>query len=267
VLVVALDRRHHLALRRERDLADALETPLAPRGDAQLALGHQEGCLGGIAVDLPFAARPPAQIGIAGQAAAAEHHDVLVAQRPRFQFGAFVLDLSLRRVPNAGDARAARGGDHPLDGHLRPGQGPGLVRADHRRRPQRLHGRQVLDDGVVLCHPLHAHGQHHRQDRRQPLGHGRHRQRHAEQQDGDDIGGAADVGDQQDGAHHHDGDDDDRDAQHAPDASDFLLERCRLLGSGLEHLCDRSHLGVHPGGRDDGATSSLGDGRALEDHV
>ena len=37
----------------------------------------------------------------------------------------------------------------------------------------------------------------------------------------DDIGGAADVGDQQDGPHHHDGDDDDRDAQHAPDA-------CRL---------------------------------------
>ena len=32
VLVVALDRRHHLAVGRERDLADALEAPLAPLG-------------------------------------------------------------------------------------------------------------------------------------------------------------------------------------------------------------------------------------------
>ena len=57
VLVVDLDRRHHLALGRERDLADALEAPLAPLGDAQLALGHQERRLGGVALDLPLAAR------------------------------------------------------------------------------------------------------------------------------------------------------------------------------------------------------------------
>ncbi len=68
-------------------------------------------------------------------------------------------------------------------------------------------------------------------------------------------------------AHHHDGDDDDRDAEHAPDARHLLLQRCRLLRGGLEHLGDRAHLGVHAGGGDHGAAGALRDGRALEDHV
>ena len=36
-----------------------------------------------------------------------------------------------------------------------------------------------FDDGLLPGHALHAEGQHHRQDRRQALGHGGHRQRHA----------------------------------------------------------------------------------------
>ena len=42
VLVIQLDRRHHLALGGERDLAHPLEAPLAPLGHAELALRDQE---------------------------------------------------------------------------------------------------------------------------------------------------------------------------------------------------------------------------------
>ena len=52
-----------------------------------------------------------------------------------------------------------------------------------------------------------------------------------------------------------------------PMRADFLLQRRRLLVGGLEHLGDRAHLGVHPGGGDHGAAGALRDGRALEDHV
>jgi hypothetical protein len=56
--------------------------PVPPLGGAELALDDQEGGLGRIALDLPGAGVGLAQIGIAGQAAAAQHDDVLVAQRP-----------------------------------------------------------------------------------------------------------------------------------------------------------------------------------------
>ena len=85
MFVVAFERRHQLALGRERDFADALEAPLAALGDramTQLALGHQESGFGGVAVDLPRAARSLAQFGVAGQAAAAQHDDVLGGPAP-----------------------------------------------------------------------------------------------------------------------------------------------------------------------------------------
>ena len=265
--MVELDRRHHLALGRERDFADALKPPLSPLGDAQLAFGHEKGGFGRVAVNLPFAARPLAQVGVAGQAAAAEHHDLLLAQRPGCQFSALVLDPSLGRITHPGDMGVARGGHHPLDGHFRAGQRAGLVRGNDRRRAQRLHRRKLLDDRVVLRHALHPQREHHRQDRRQPLGHRRHRQGHAEQQHVNDIGGVADIGYQQDGSDHHDSNDDNRDAQHAPDASDFFLQRCRLLGGGLEHFGDRTYFGIHAGCCHHGATGALRDGCALEYHV
>jgi hypothetical protein len=48
----------------------------APLGDAQLSLRDQKGSLGRVALDLPVTVSLP-QIGVAGQAPAAEHHDVL----------------------------------------------------------------------------------------------------------------------------------------------------------------------------------------------
>ena len=267
MVVIAFDRRHHLAFGRERDFGDALIAPFALFSDAQLALGHQKGRFGGVTVDLPRAARPLAQVGVAGQTATAEHDAVLGMQRPFAEFGVLMHYLSLGRVPHPGDVGATRGGHDAHNGHFAPGQGAGLVRGNNRGGAQRFHRRQILDDRVVLRHPPHPECQHHRQNRRQPLRHGRHREGHAEQQHVNDIGGVLDIRDQQDRRHDDHGNDDYRDPQHATDASDFLLQRRRLLRSSFEHLGDRTHLGGHPGRRHHGATGALRDGRALEDHV
>ena len=112
--MVALDARHHLAIRAERDLAHPFEASPTPLGGAQLALGHQEGRLGGVALDLPFAARAGAQVGVAGQAATAQHDHVLCVHRPAGQHAACVLDAPVRRIADPGDAAAARGRDDAL---------------------------------------------------------------------------------------------------------------------------------------------------------
>ena len=74
--VVAFNRRHQLALGRERNFCDTLEAPFAPFGDralAQLAFGDQERGFGRVAVDFPVATFGLAQVGVAGQAAAVEY--------------------------------------------------------------------------------------------------------------------------------------------------------------------------------------------------
>jgi hypothetical protein len=59
-------------------------------------------------------------------------------------------------------------GDRP-GGHLVGGQGAGLVRADHRRRTERLHRLQVADQRPASGHAGGAHGQRQGQRREQPL--------------------------------------------------------------------------------------------------
>ena len=80
----------------------------------------------------------------------------------------------------------------------------------------------VLDDGVAFGHALHTEREHHRQDGGQALRYGSHGQRHPEQQHVHQVGGVADLTDEQDGAHHHAGDRDHREAERAPDARDLL---------------------------------------------
>ena len=104
MFVVHLDRRHHLALGGERDLAHASETALAPLRSPKLALGHQERGFGRVALDLPHARRALAQIGVAGEAAAGEDHDVFGKQRTVLERTAFVLCAPFGRIADAGDA-------------------------------------------------------------------------------------------------------------------------------------------------------------------
>ena len=94
VLVVHLDRGHHLALGRERDLADTLETLRAPLVHAELAFGDQEGRFRRVALDLPVTVGRPPQLHVAGQAAAAQHEDRLGAMRLVFQRRAVDLEIA-----------------------------------------------------------------------------------------------------------------------------------------------------------------------------
>ena len=50
------------------------------------------------------------------------------------------------------------GTDHQRNGHLVAGQRPRLIKTDHRCLPQRLHRAELLDDGMVPGHALHAQG-------------------------------------------------------------------------------------------------------------
>ncbi len=59
--------------------------------------------------------------------------------------------------------------------HLVLGQRPGLVRADHLHRPQRLHRRKPAHNGFRLYHAGHAQSKHNRHNGRQSLRHSRHR--------------------------------------------------------------------------------------------
>ena len=58
-------------------------------------------------MDLPLAPCPLTQISVTGQAAAAEHHELLVMQGSGSQLGAFMLHPPLRRVPHPSDIGGA----------------------------------------------------------------------------------------------------------------------------------------------------------------
>lgn len=50
------------------------------------------------------------------------------------------------------------GTDHQLNGHLVAGQRPRLIKTDHRCLPQSPNRAELLDDGMVPGHALHAQG-------------------------------------------------------------------------------------------------------------
>ena len=118
LLMIFLDRGHALALGGERDLCNPFEPPYAPLGDAQLSLGDQKGSLGRVALDLPVTVSL-LQVGVAGQAPAAEHHDVLCELGTTSELCPMLGDhTAFRRVSNPGDPGLAGGCHHPLDRHL-----------------------------------------------------------------------------------------------------------------------------------------------------
>jgi hypothetical protein len=277
MVVVDLDGRHHLALRGERYFAHARKAAFAPCSGAQLAFGHQKRGFGRVAVDFPNTIVALSQRGVAGQAAAAQCGDLFGAQRAVFQRDTgcvdtgrgrtFGFDQALGRVPHTGDPRAARRGDDALDRHLGAGQRAGLVGRDDRGATECLDRRQLLHDCAVLRHALHAKREHQRHDGRQPLGYGRHRQRHTEQQHRRDIGGAADIRQQQDGGHHYNSDHHHGDAEHAADVAHLALQRRRLFDGGRQQVGDATQLGLHACCGDYRAAASLRHHRAFEHHV
>ena len=158
------------------------------------------------------------------------------------------------------------------DRHLVAGQRSGLVRADHRHRSERLHARQPADQRVAGHHPLQADGEHERDDRRQPLRHGGHREAHPAQQhlaqsalppQGHQP--AAPPGLQQE----DDPDDDQTDHdQHPAQFGEPALQRRRLRRRPLEQARDPSELGLHAGFDHEGRPAACGhDGARMHDRA
>jgi hypothetical protein len=267
VLGVRLQRRHELALRGERELADALESrPPCVREAVDLGLGHEEGPLRRIALDPPFAVAL-AQGRVVGEAAGTDQGAHLFQQRALAQDLTVDARPAVGTVAAPGEVHLPGRRDHLLDRHLVLGQRAGLVRADDGGRSERLDGRQALDDRAAGRHPLDAEREHQREDRGQALGHRRDRQRHPDQQHVDQIRRLVDVGGQQDRGDDHDRDHDHDEAEHPPEMLDLALQG-RLLGLGpAQQARDAAHLARHAGGGHHSHPSASRDGRPVEDHV
>jgi hypothetical protein len=263
---VGFDAAHELALGGERHLTDAREAGGALLGDAELALRHEERCVGGIALDRPGPV-VVAKDRVVGQAPSAQHDADLLEQRPVVRQFVAECDLAFGLVADAGHRHLTGMGDDALDRHLVLGQRARLVGADDRGGAQGLDRRQLLDDGAPAGHASHAESEDDGQDGRQSLGHGRDGQRYAEQQDLHEVARLLDVGRQHDRPDDHDRDDDHRDAERPADPIDLPLERRALLLGALEEGRDATHLGAHPGRGHHRATAAPGHGRPAEHHV
>ncbi len=167
-----------------------------------------------------------------------------------------------------GSVAAARDLDPPsveddrLHRHLVPGQGPGLVGADDGNRAEGLDGGEAADQRPHPGHPLHADGEGHRRDGREPLGHRRDRQRDADFEHVEKVVAAEPAGQHDDGTEReHDPD------EGPPEPVELLLER-RLAGAGLfDHDADLADLRPHAGGGDEEPATPVGHGRAHEGHA
>ena len=107
----------------------------------------------------------------------AEAHGEMLALGFRFR-DPVVEDLPPRLVAGPRQLEVPRPVEDDLDRHLVFREGPRLVRADDRRAPQGLDGRQFPQDRVACRHALHPDGQCDGQHDGQALGDRRHGCRH-----------------------------------------------------------------------------------------
>ena len=113
----------------------------------------------------PRTRQPPRSSG--GSSRASQHR---AATRSSSRTGAGIVHRPGRFVSDAGHLMPGPPRPQPGHGHLRLGERAGLVGADHRRRAERLHRQQLLDQRVPPGHPPHTDRQRHRQRRRESLG-------------------------------------------------------------------------------------------------
>ena len=161
-----MERRHELVLRFERDGVDPRRCSLLGLPvHAELGRERIERPLGRIAFHFPGA------ILLEQLRVVAEHGDAPHEVEHRFLARGLsvLLDLALRRIAVTGDLVRRLGGDGGDHHHFHERQRAGLVGADARYRPERLHRRQPPDDGVALGHALHADRERDGDDRRQAL--------------------------------------------------------------------------------------------------
>ena len=150
---------HELVLRVERNLADTREG--APRlVDVEPALRGQddERRLGRVADDL----------AVTHRRVVGEGHREEERLEGRVRLARDAKDLALGGVALALDRVATPGDQQLARGHLVQRQRARLVGADRRRRAERLHRPQPLDDRSLRRERLRPEREHGRDDRRQP---------------------------------------------------------------------------------------------------
>ena len=126
---------------------------------------------------------------------------------------------------------------------------------------------QLLDDGVVGGHALHAKGQYHGKDGGQAFRYGGHSQRNGEQQGINHVVDVVEALEHGERYQYHDGDDAHRNTQNLGDIIHLLLQRSFLVFGGGKHVGNLTDLCVHAGAGHDGTACALRDGCAVEDHI
>ena len=240
-------------------LADSIKGDLEQRrarlsviGDARLDRGHDQAPLGRIAHHPPGAVRGGRD---GGRRAAGCDLEEPVEIRISGRIAPVVgMKLAAWFVAHAAYGIVPLGGDNVAHRHLVAGQRAGLVGADDRHGPERLHTREPPHEGVAPRHPLQSDRQHERHYRRQSFRHGGHGKADRSQQQ---IGKTAGLDEPTDAAATNDLDDgnqaDNDDAQpdqNPPQAGEPLLQRRRLIRRLPEEAGNPSKLRVHAGGND-----------------
>ena len=246
------DDAHPFALRRERDLLEALRVLDV---DAGLLRRHEQGDLGRVAGDAAVRGR----VGVVAQRRGAEDGCVVQVDWP-----SVVEELAGRVVAGAtGDLDVAPIGPQAADAHPALGDRAGLVGAHH------VGGTENLDDGegayerVAPEHAARAEGECQGHDHRQALRDGGDRQGHGGDERLERV--AASEGELEDGDPDDEEADDECDLP--PELPDLALERGRPLLNALDRLGDGADLGRHAGAGDDEPAPARRDGGAHERHV
>ncbi len=148
------------------------------------------------------------------------------------------------------------------EGHAVLGEGAGLIGADDRGAAQRLHRRQPPDDGPPLRHPPHPDGKDHRDDGREALRNGGHRQGNGNHEDFHHRHPVQKPHHKDDGAGGEG-----QEAQGFPQPCQLLLKGGAALPLPAQKPRYLPHLGVHAGGGDHGLGAAIGDAAAGIDHI
>ncbi len=193
----------------------------------------------------------------------------VVAQRLYFKqshHGGFVCKIERRAVcaHRAGgiitiafDIDLKAGDIHFNDGHLVLRERTGLIRTDDRGAAERFHGVQLLHDGIVLGHALHAKGEHDRHDRGQALGDGGDREADGGHEHFKHMFAA-----KKPHPKHHRADDKAAGSKELAHLGQLLLQRRILVILLLDHLRNLADYGVHARFGHNAHASAVGDKRA-----
>ena len=168
---------HVLAVRAERDRGDPRHRG-GELGQVESAFGRgdEQGTFGRVADDAPGAVDVGEQgvvAGGTGDERGPQRGTGVGGDRCTIQ----VEDRAVGVVARARDLEPGVGGPQGADRHLVLGEGPGLVRAHHRRAAQGLDRGQPSDHGAPSSHAVHADGERDRDRGRKALGDGADRQR------------------------------------------------------------------------------------------